>query len=1134
MRKVLMALFSILLLTAYAAQDPNIVWVKSQIAKEIGVETTEIELRITSSHQDNKGVTYYYGDQLVNGYSLYRHHFNAAFKDNQAVLLRHNFVSTARLTKESLKFATQPLQVLHVLVKDYPLNPNALHQTAHNSWEYVDENLSNEAIIIDQLYVSSKDQLNAAYRISLYEKDHSHWYNTVIDASSLEIYDVIDWVNHCSGFSQVKASMPVQQSIASEQKTTSAASYTVFAYPLESPNHGVRTVEVDPHNKDASPFGWHDINGAAGAEYTITRGNNVYASEDRNSDNQPGTSPDGGDSLVFNADFDGTKSAALYTDAAIINLFYWNNLMHDVWYHYGFDEESGNFQQNNYGNGGVGGDFVFADAQDGSGTNNANFATPPDGSNPRMQMFLWNVGSGGDFFQVNSPSSARRKYTSRIAGFGPRLSGTPITANLVHVIDGSNSPDLGCETLTNTSALNGKVALVQRGGCLFVEKVKNAQNAGAIGVVVYNNTTTNIITMGGSDASITIPSIMISQGDGAALKNELTNGAVNVSLYDSSITADNVYDSDFDNGVIAHEYGHGISIRLTGGAANSGCLTNQEQMGEGWSDFFALVMTQQSNDKGTDKRGIGTYVRGQSTNGNGIRPYPYSTDLSISPYRYNDVKSFSVPHGVGSVWCSMLWDLYWAMIDKHGYDSDIYEGTGGNNMAMQLVMDGMKLQPCGPGFVDGRDAILLADRLNYNGENEALIWEVFARRGLGADADQGSSTSRADGTESFEIPAYLKDRLIIDKRAPIQSENGDVLEYTVEIINRTPNTIENVTVLDTLDENVVLNEASLNCEAEFINGVLKFDLDSISSKDTFRCTYTVVPRFESTSETILKDDVEEGVGNWRVENANGSGIGSWSRSSNRTFSGDFSWFVDNEASESDYSLVQKFAVEGKRPVLAFRHWYNSEENWDGGVVEFRTDSTNWLDLGDRFIVNGYNSTIQTNPASAISNRDAFTGNSEEFILSKIDLSAFNGDSISIRFRFVSDGAASAEGWYIDDIELQDAVSTENYIHVAYNSIEERVGISTFITGEGIISASVDKVKTSSLSVYPNPADNYVVIKSTTDNTKSVEIRDLHGKLLHTGNFKKSVQIDLSEFVPSVYILTIMDGKRVQTKKLIIQ
>jgi extracellular elastinolytic metalloproteinase len=73
----------------------------------------------------------------------------------------------------------------------------------------------------------------------------------------------------------------------------------------------------------------------------------------------------------------------------VTNLFYWNNIIHDVQYQYGFDEAAGNFQVNNYGRGGLGNDSVRAEAQDGAGTNNANFGTPADGQRPRMQMFIW-------------------------------------------------------------------------------------------------------------------------------------------------------------------------------------------------------------------------------------------------------------------------------------------------------------------------------------------------------------------------------------------------------------------------------------------------------------------------------------------------------------------------------------------------------------------------------------------------------------------------------------------------------------------------------------------------------------------------------------------------------------------------
>src|SRR5262249_47184562 len=70
-------------------------------------------------------------------------------------------------------------------------------------------------------------------------------------------------------------------------------------------------------------------------------------------------------------------------------LFYWNNFMHDKLYELGFTEAAGNFQNNNFGRGGLGNDAVQADAQDGGGFNNANFSTPPDGSPGRMQMYLF-------------------------------------------------------------------------------------------------------------------------------------------------------------------------------------------------------------------------------------------------------------------------------------------------------------------------------------------------------------------------------------------------------------------------------------------------------------------------------------------------------------------------------------------------------------------------------------------------------------------------------------------------------------------------------------------------------------------------------------------------------------------------
>jgi hypothetical protein len=214
-------------------------------------------------------------------------------------------------------------------------------------------------------------------------------------------------------------------------------------------------------------------------------------------------------------------------------------------------------------------------------------------------------------------------------------------------------------------------------------------------------------------------------------------------------------DSDFDAGVIAHEYGHGISNRLTGGRLTTSCLGNQEQMGEGWSDFAGLVLTTDPLDTPATSRGIGTYVSFHSASGNGIRPTPYTTNMAVNPSTYNTIKTAAVPHGVGYVWATMLWEMYWSLVEVHGYNPNVYESwnTGGNNLAIQLVTDGMKLQPCSPGFINGRDAILQADMNLTGGANQCLIWKAFAKRGLGYSATQGSNTSVTDGTEAFDLPA---------------------------------------------------------------------------------------------------------------------------------------------------------------------------------------------------------------------------------------------------------------------------------------------------------------------------------------------------------------------------------------------
>ncbi|MCB0687965.1 MAG: M36 family metallopeptidase, partial [Saprospiraceae bacterium] len=314
-------------------------------------------------------------------------------------------------------------------------------------------------------------------------------------------------------------------------------SYLVYPIPLEAPNEGPQSIVVAPWtlNSAASPYGWHDTNGMSGAEYTITRGNNVYASEDQDNNDIAGFSPDGGANLEFNFPVDTSMLPTTYISGSVTNLFYMNNIMHDVIYNYGFDEVAGNFQANNYGKGGVDNDYVLADALDGSGTDNANFSTPPDGSRPRMQMYRWTTGLIR--LTINAPAQVAGTYTVSGADFNPMAA--TVTGDVV-----LSDPSNGCTPFSNAAAVNGKIAMIDRGDCAFVAKVDSAIAAGATGVIICNHTAgAGVITMGGMGTK-SIPAVMLSYEDCQLLKPLIGSG-LNATITIKPLTE---RDSDLDNG----------------------------------------------------------------------------------------------------------------------------------------------------------------------------------------------------------------------------------------------------------------------------------------------------------------------------------------------------------------------------------------------------------------------------------------------------------------------------------------------------------------------------------------------------------------------------------------------------------
>ncbi|KAI8610050.1 Fungalysin metallopeptidase-domain-containing protein [Chytriomyces sp. MP71] len=186
-----------------------------------------------------------------------------------------------------------------------------------------------------------------------------------------------------------------QPPITSPQPPTQAASYLVIPIGQRDPQQLGKLVTInDPKDLKASPEGWHQIGGQVRIKKgsfdsylnisvqasTSLSGNNGIAQSNPNNVMDPAglaalTRPTANNLAFTKFQFNAAKGPedATNANAATVNAFYVVNSMHDVLYNYGFNEAAGNFQQLNYGKGGLEGDGVFINTQDGSGTDNANF-----------------------------------------------------------------------------------------------------------------------------------------------------------------------------------------------------------------------------------------------------------------------------------------------------------------------------------------------------------------------------------------------------------------------------------------------------------------------------------------------------------------------------------------------------------------------------------------------------------------------------------------------------------------------------------------------------------------------------------------------------------------------------------------
>ena len=547
------------------------------------------------------GSTHIYLRQMFRGLPL----FNAQLqinvnRDGRIISVNNAFVKNlpvaVKRSTASISAAEAVASAALSIDSKLAVMPKALSEGdgIRQSTRFDGNGLSLQAIDAELMYLPiSAGDVRLVWNFQIDTLDTHHMYNFTVDAETGQVWTRFDYVK--------------------------SDSFRVYEQPVESPIHtsplppnDARTLVVNPEDATASPNDWFSGTG-------IMDGNNVHACADVNANNvcdspQPTCS---GGTCDFTINLNAQPGAS--QGAAITNLFYWNNIIHDIQYQYGFDEAGGNFQENNFGRGGAGSDSVNADAQDTAFPSpcNANFGTPSDGGNPRMQMFL---------------------------------------------CDNTN-PDR---------------------------------------------------------------------------------------------------DGDYDNIVIVHEYGHGISTRQVGGPGNSGCLNNNQQPGEGWSDLLGLIYTANASEVSTKARGVGAYLFGLAANGGTIRDLPYSTSNAVNNHTYSSIAGAAIPHGIGSRWAQAGWEVYWALVDKWGFEGDLVNfnindaNEAGNKRALFYINQGLKNTACSPTFINARDGIIQAATDNFAGADVCDIWQAFADFGLGVNASTGGSNSTT-ATNGFNIPASCDD-----------------------------------------------------------------------------------------------------------------------------------------------------------------------------------------------------------------------------------------------------------------------------------------------------------------------------------------------------------------------------------------
>ncbi|HEX8398333.1 MAG TPA: M36 family metallopeptidase [Pyrinomonadaceae bacterium] len=531
-------------------------------------------------------------------------------------------------------------------------------------------------------------------------------------------------------------------------------------------------------------------------------------------------------------------------------------------------------------------------------------------------------------------------------------------------------------------------------------------------------------------------------------------------------------DGTADAEIMVHELTHGLSNRLHSNASGLNSSMGQA-MGEGWSDFYALSMLSETTDPINGVyalAGYSTYLRVTGFGGNyyyGIRRFPKAVMAftggpnnrphngltfkhlnsncnevidSISAYKHGQLANNQICddiHNAGEIWSSALWEVRAKFIQQYGHSL-------GTRLVLQYVTDGMKLDPSSPTMLDARNSIIAAAANGPNPDLDvALVWQGFAIRGMGYSASIQNASIGALVTEAFDLPnVSVTNNFSFTDAAPGGdgdgfAEPGETLVLTVPVTNPTGSTITAVTVSANSGASVnygdIANGATVTRTMNYLvpgtiacgsNLVLNFNINGSAGSNVVTRTLRIgapVFGFQQNFDAVTAPNLPAG---W-TQTVIGSNIG-WKTVTASPDSAPNSAFTPDPATAGGADLISPvFTLNSTDAILNFRHKYDTENGWDGGVLEISISGGAFKDIteaGGMFLAGGYNGTVTSAAyGTPLAGRNIWTGNSNGYITTSIQLPASaSGVAIQLKWRMGHDNSnpgASYTGWNIDNIAV---------------------------------------------------------------------------------------------------------------------